>query len=121
LGACSEEQIPSLPDDPGITARDSLLAIYGDQMDIKDPAYLEVYSHGVVGLTYLYGKVDGMFWLGLFESPGKKIREYLVDLDPEASIQIFIRLSTMKPVTSTLLIRLEDHLPVPKRVDFAGI
>ena len=84
LGSCSEEQTPSLPDNPRITTRDSLLAIYGDQMDIKDPAYLDVYGQGVTELTYLYGKVDGKFWLGLLESPGKKIREYMLDLDPEA-------------------------------------
>ncbi|WP_339881320.1 hypothetical protein [uncultured Algoriphagus sp.] len=110
LGSCSEEQIPSLPYDPRITARDSLLAIYGEQMNIKDPEYLEVYGQGVTELTYLNGKTEGKFWLGLFESPGKKICEYLVDLDPEASIKNFYQIILNDASDFfALLIRLEDR------------
>lgn len=83
LGSCSEAPPPSVKDDPLILERDSLLAIYGDQMEMKEFDYLKVYEHGISDNTYLYGKQEGLFWMGLFSSPSKIVKEYRLDLDPE--------------------------------------
>lgn len=83
LGSCSEAPPPRIKDDPLILERDSLLAIYGDQMEMKEFDYLKVFEHGISGNTYLYGKQEGLFWMGLFSSPSEKVKEYRIDLDPE--------------------------------------
>ncbi|MBN3584806.1 hypothetical protein JYB64_20610 [Algoriphagus aestuarii] len=86
LGSCSEDQKPNIPKDPLIVERDSLLAIYGGLMDAQEFEYLKVFELGSTDQTYLYGKSEGKFWLGLFASPDQKTAEYQVDLDPESDI-----------------------------------
>ncbi|SFB50706.1 hypothetical protein [Algoriphagus aquimarinus] len=87
LGSCSEDQNPSIPKDPLIVERDSLLGIYGDHIDAREMEYLKVFELGSTDHTYLYGKTEGKFWLGLFASPVQKTAEYILDLDPQSSIQ----------------------------------
>ena len=86
IGSCSEDQKPSIPKDPLIVERDSLLAIYGHHIDARELEYLKVFELGSTDHTYLYGKSEGNFWLGLFASPNQKTTEYLVELDPESAI-----------------------------------
>ncbi|MDR7131637.1 hypothetical protein J2X69_004001 [Algoriphagus sp. 4150] len=86
LVSCSESPKPDEPKDPLITERDSLLTVYGAQIDAKELEYLRLYEHGISQNTYLYGKTRGQFWMGLFASPNQKTAEYLLDLDPESVI-----------------------------------
>ena len=84
--ACKESHEPSSPIDPQLALRDSLIAIYGSLIDVQDLDYLGLYEYGATKHTYLYGGTNGEFWLGIFESPDKKITEYTIDLDPDSLI-----------------------------------
>ncbi len=86
LVSCAESAEPDLPEAPLVAEKDSLLTVYGAQIDTKELEYLKVYEHGISQNTYLYGKTQGKFWMGLFASPNQKTAEYMVDLDPELLI-----------------------------------
>lgn len=86
LVSCSESPTPDLPKDPLLVERDSLLAVYGAQIDAENLDYLRIYDHGLSQNTYLYGKTQGKFWMGLFTSPDQKTAEYLLDLDPDSLV-----------------------------------
>lgn len=99
LASCSESAEPDIPQNPLVAERDSLLAVYGTQIDTKDLEYLRVYEHGLSQNTYLYGKTQGKFWMGLFSSPEQKTAEYLLDLNPDSFIQKIL----YKPVSHSYL------------------
>lgn len=40
LRSCSEDQNPSITKDPLLVERDSLLVIYGDEIDVRELEYL---------------------------------------------------------------------------------
>lgn len=83
--SCQESPSPTV--DPVLKERDSLLSIYGNQIDAKEFTYLKLFDHGNPNYTYLYGQSQQNFWFGIFNASGQKIKEYLLNLDPDGIFQ----------------------------------
>ena len=83
LSSCQDPGKPKIPVDPLIQERDSLLSIYGGNLVNQEFDYLKSHKLGSTSNIYLYGKRNGLFWLGIFESSEKLIQEYEMDLDLE--------------------------------------
>ena len=83
LSSSQDPGKPKIPVDPLIQERDSLLSIYGKNLMNQEFDYLKRHKLGSTSNIYLYGKRNGLFWLGIFESSEKLIQEYELDLDSE--------------------------------------